>query len=98
MATLYVLAAFFALLAICLVIRSYVRFRGLRLVNCPETRAPVGVKVNATRAALSSLYRAPKLELSSCSRWPERADCGQECVAQIQTAPNDCLVKNIAAR
>jgi len=36
--------------------------------------------------------------LSSCSRWPEKAGCGQECLAQISAAPDDCLVRNIVAR
>jgi Protein of unknown function (DUF1761) len=51
-----------------------------RTVNCPETRAPVSVRFNALRAAWSGLAGPPKLRLADCTRWPERADCGQECI------------------
>ena len=36
-----------------------------------------------------------KARLSSCSRWPERAGCGQECLTQIATAPDGCLLRSI---
>jgi hypothetical protein len=49
-------------------------------------------------AALTGFGKAPELRLSQCSRWPERADCGQECLSQIHAAPEDCLVRNIIAR
>ena len=26
----------------------------------------------------------PELRLKSCSRWPEKADCRQECLAEIE--------------
>jgi hypothetical protein len=35
------------------------------------------------------------LNLSECSRWPEKAGCGQECLSQIKEAPEACLVSNI---
>jgi hypothetical protein len=38
------------------------------------------------------------LRLSACSRWPEKAGCGQECLAEIAAAPEGCLVRNIAAK
>ena len=40
----------------------------------------------------------PHLQLSECSRWPEMANCGQECLSQIQEAPKACLVSNIVSR
>ena len=36
-----------------------------------------------------------KARLSSCSRWPERAGCGQKCLTQIATAPDGCLLRSI---
>ncbi|HYV42601.1 MAG TPA: hypothetical protein VEO02_12495 [Thermoanaerobaculia bacterium] len=76
-----------------LIIRRYGRFRGARVVTCPETGKSVAVEVKAAKAALSATFNEPELRLSSCSRWPERQDCGQECVAQIEEAPDGCLVR-----
>jgi hypothetical protein len=55
-------------------------FRGTRSVNCPETHSPVAVRFDALRAAFTSLSGKPNLRLESCSRWPVRADCGQDCI------------------
>lgn len=74
--------------------RSYWRYRGARVVTCPETKLTVAVEVSAAKAAVSSVLADPQLRLSSCSRWPERQDCGQECVAQIEVAPDGCLVRD----
>ncbi|HEY1340901.1 MAG TPA: hypothetical protein VGF59_25485 [Bryobacteraceae bacterium] len=73
------------------------RYRGERLITCPENCRPAGVRVDARHAAATALGN-PELRLSHCSRWPERAGCGQECLSQIATAPADCLVRNIAER
>jgi len=77
---------------------SWIRYRGARTVECPETRRPVGVELDARRAALTGLAGTSRLQLTSCTRWPERAGCGQECLAQIEAAPQDCLVRNILAK
>lgn len=58
----------------------YHEYREGRTVNCPETHAPVAVRFNALRAAWSSLSGSQTLRLSDCTRWPERAGCGQECI------------------
>jgi hypothetical protein len=60
--------------------QTYHTYRDGRTVNCPETHAPVSVRFNALRAAWSSLSGPPRLRLADCTRWPERADCGQECI------------------
>ena len=74
------------------------RYRGQRLIVCPENELEAGVVVDARRAAASSLLGVPELRLASCTRWPERGGCGQECLSQIAAAPEDCLVRNIVAR
>jgi len=74
---------------------SWMKFRGQRVITCPETKAPAGVKVDATHAAAAVFGKAPELRLSECSRWPERAGCGQECLGEIREAGADCLVRNI---
>jgi hypothetical protein len=83
-----------AVIAVLTVI-TYRRYRGTRLVTCPETRQPVAVEVDAARIALSAGLGGHDLRLRACSRWPERRDCGQECLAQIALAPEDCLVRSI---
>jgi hypothetical protein len=74
---------------------NYLKYRGKRVIICPETRKPAGVVVQAAHAALTSAGSAPELRLKSCSRWPERQDCGQECLLQVELAPEDCLLRNI---
>ena len=74
------------------------RFRGDRLIICPETKGYEAVKVNASLAGFSAAMGAPALRLEDCSRWPMRAGCGQECLHQIEGAPESCLVGNIVIR
>ena len=77
---------------------AYFRFRGVRLVSCPETAESAAVEVNARHAALTRGIGHVYLQLKSCSRWPERQGCGQECLRQIEAAPEDCLVRAILTR
>jgi hypothetical protein len=77
---------------------AYRRFQGTRVVACPETKAPAAVAVDAIHAALTAVLGPPRLRLKRCSRWPERRDCGQECLAQIEAAPQDCLVRTMLTR
>ncbi len=76
-------------------LRTYFKFRGKRIVSCPETHQPAGVRVAAGKAALEAMVGSPHLSLSECSRWPEKEGCGQECLAQIKDAPEACLVSTI---
>jgi hypothetical protein len=78
-------------------VSTWLRYRGARLITCPENRRPAGVRVDDGHAALTALKGTPELRLASCSRWPERAGCGQGCLAQIEAAPEDCLIRNILA-
>lgn len=79
-------------------VRSYRRARGKRLVTCPETNQTAAVELDATGAVIGELRGKADLHLSHCSRWPERQQCGQQCLAQIEAAPEDCLVRNQVAR
>ncbi|HJZ63943.1 MAG TPA: hypothetical protein VKD70_06475 [Candidatus Acidoferrum sp.] len=75
--------------------RTYLKFRGKRIVSCPENHLAAAVDVSAAKAAMQSAVGSPHLALSQCSRWPEREDCGQECLAQIEEAPKACLVRTV---
>ena len=92
------IAAVFLAIVVARLARAWRRYRGERVIACPETRQPAGVEVDARHAAATALGGAPELRLSYCSRWPERAGCGQPCLSQIAAAPEDCLVRNILAK
>jgi hypothetical protein len=77
--------------------RTWLEFRGERLVTCPETKRTAAVSVAAGKAAKAAFQHAPALQLKECSRWPERADCGQDCLSQVEADPAGCLVWNIVS-
>jgi hypothetical protein len=79
-------------------VRAYLNFRGKRLVTCPETHKPAAVAVAAGEAGLGAFFNEPTLRLKECSRWPERENCGQDCLQQIEADSQKCLVWNIVAR
>ncbi len=68
---------------------AWIKRRGKRLITCPENRQPAGVELKVKLGAL---------ELKSCSRWPEKQGCGQECLSQIAESPDGCLVRGILER
>jgi len=79
-------------------IRAYFNYRGKRLITCPETHKSEAVDVAAGEAAVGAFLAEPTLRLKECSRWPERKDCGQECLQQIEIGPENCLVWNIVSQ
>jgi hypothetical protein len=79
-------------------IRAYFQLRGRRLVTCPETRKPEAVSVAAAEAGLGAFFNEPTLRLKECSRWPERQNCGQDCLQQIEADSQNCLVWNIVSK
>jgi hypothetical protein len=77
---------------------AYLLYRGTRVVVCPETRRHVAVEVDAAHAAATAdADGEAELRLSSCTRWPERADCDRDCIYQIANAPEDCAVRVMLA-
>lgn len=95
--TIYVVAVFAAVVAFFIIVaaRMFARYRGARVVTCPETSRPAVVKVDAGHAALSAAWDRLDLRLENCSRWPDRGRCGEPCVSQIATAPHDCLLRTL---
>jgi hypothetical protein len=63
-----------------LMAETYYDFRPAQTVRCPETGKPVRVQLDATLAALTALPGPPKLRVKECPLWPERRDCGQDCL------------------
>jgi len=75
--------------------RVYLKYRGDRVITCPENCKPAGVHVDAMHVLVSTIEGRPDLRLKTCSRWPERQDCGQECLREIEASPEDCLVRHL---
>jgi hypothetical protein len=67
--------------------RIYLKFRGTKLVTCPETHKPAVVEVAARSMGMQAILGEPTLRLSSCSRWPMCQGCGQDCLRQIEDRP-----------
>jgi hypothetical protein len=78
-------------------VRTYLRYRGQRLVTCPETHEAAAVRVNAGKAVGTTMIGKQEVRLDQCSRWPEKRNCGQECLSQVNADPAHCLVWNIVA-
>ncbi len=72
--------------------RNYLRYRGERLITCPENKKPAAVVVDARRAARQTLVGHPRLRLEDCSRWPEKQNCPQDCLREVEADPEKCLV------
>jgi hypothetical protein len=75
--------------------RAYFQLRGKRVVTCPETHEKVTVAVDARRAAAQTFGGIPHLRLKECTRWPEKQNCGQDCLRELEANPQTCLVWNI---
>ncbi|HSE15402.1 MAG TPA: hypothetical protein VLB46_00015 [Pyrinomonadaceae bacterium] len=78
--------------------RSSSRYRGPRIVTCPETNKPAIVEVDSRHATLTSTVGLPDIRLKNCSRWPIKEQCGQECLTDLDVAPEGCLVSGVLMR
>lgn len=79
-------------------VRSFSRYRGSRIVTCPETKKPAIVEVDSLQASLTSTVGLPDIRLGQCSRWPIKEQCGQECLMDLDVAPERCLVSGVLMR
>jgi hypothetical protein len=98
-AQVFIVLLVLAVLVVYLVIaiRTWSRVRGARVVVCPETQTPVAVRVDVGHAMTTAVWEKPDVRVTSCSRWPERENCDQPCVTQIETAPAETSPRTIAA-
>jgi hypothetical protein len=98
----FLLVALIALVTLYLVLRpalrAYLTFKGTRVVTCPETQESVVVEVDARHAATTAARGHLSLRLQDCSRWPERRNCGQDCLKQVEAAPVECLLRTILTK
>jgi len=78
--------------------RDYRKFFGKMVVKCPETHETVAVKVASGRAALASIVGREHVQLSNCTRWPEKADCDQACLNELKADPASHKTWTIASK
>lgn len=89
-------AALAALLAgVGLAVRTWLRLRGPRVITCPDNHAPAGVDLDLRYALATGAVGRPHFRLKDCSRWPEKAGCGQMCLMEIEESPQGCLVRHV---
>ena len=62
------------------VVDVFLRFRGRRMVRCPETGLVADVALDARHAALTAVPGPPDVRVKECSLWPDREDCEQRCL------------------
>jgi hypothetical protein len=74
------------------------RWRGRRVVTCPENERPAAVDLDLGYAVVGSIVGRPELRLRGCSRWPEKQGCGQMCLSQVEESPGSCLVRVMLER
>ena len=73
-------------------------FLGPLLVTCPDNLQTVAVKVAAAKALTAAALGQHDVHLKACSRWPEKADCGRECLPDLQADPENHRVWNLVAK
>ena len=75
-----VLAVGFLYVLMPLAADTFRRFRSPRMLSCPETGGQAQVGIDAPHAALTSTFGGPLLRVKSCSLWPQRERCKQDCL------------------
>lgn len=81
---LFVLGAAIATFA---VLTLHYRRPNKQVIICPETLNSVEVEIDRAHELHSLLRDKKETRLKSCTRWPERSNCDQDCVAQIEAGP-----------
>lgn len=90
---IWILAVVVFVAASLILARRYSAYRAARLVECPDNKQVAAVGLSAGAATFRG-----QLRLAQCSRWPEKQDCGRECLHQIERAPADCMVRTIVTK
>ena len=70
-------------------LQSYFQNRGRQPAICPENGEPVDIELDNKYSFWTALRGQEHARLQSCTRWPEKGDCGQECMAQIDPSPEN---------
>lgn len=78
--------------------KAYPKTSGTRVITCPETGRPAVIEVDARHAAWTAAAGQPSLRVKDCERWPLLKNCGQECLLQVDSVPESCLVRTMLLR
>jgi hypothetical protein len=70
-------------------LHTYCENRGRRAVKCPASGQHADVEIDHEFALKSAMHGLEHSRLQSCSRWPEKGECGQECLAQVEPSPEN---------
>ena len=66
-------------------IKTYWHLRESEALLCPEIKKLVEVKMNALGATSRILLgKEDNIRVKDCARWPERAECTQDCLSRIR--------------
>jgi hypothetical protein len=95
-AALLVSAGVWCLWYIARVVLVWRRFRGDRVVTCPETGHPAGVRIDLHHAIDAGTTCGTGLRLASCSRWSMRGACDEPCLGEA--VDRGSAVQSIARR
>jgi hypothetical protein len=80
-------------------VQAWRRYRGARLVTCPETGRLEAVSIDLGLATFTALTeKRPSVHLAACSRWTERGRCDEPCLADVESAGLDGAVVSIVER
>ena len=74
---------------VALSLQDYYKNRGPQSLVCPDSGEPVEVEVDSKFAFWTALRGQQHSRLQSCTRWPGKSDCGQECLQQIDPSPEN---------
>jgi|SRR5271167_988467 len=76
-------------LPVALSLQSYFQNRGRQSAICPENGDHVDIEVDNKYSFWTALRGLEHSRLKSCTRWPEKGNCGQECLAQVDPSPEN---------
>lgn len=75
------LALFYVMLPVFLDV--LMRYRKATILMCPQKNKEASVGIDATRAALSSLFGQPQIRLKDCTLLHNGQHCNLECLKSI---------------
>src|SRR5271165_1042486 len=76
-------------LPVAMSLQAYFKNRGRQSAICPENGEPVDIELDNKYSFWTALRGQEHTRLHSCTRWPEKGDCGQECLAQVDPSPEN---------
>jgi len=76
-------------LPVALSLQSYFQNRGLQSAICPESGDQVDIEVDNKYSFWTALRGQEHSRLKSCTNWPEKGNCAQECLVQVDPSPEN---------